>query len=107
MQTLGAKLFSALALWIAPALVFAQDRPYDWGWRVHPMMSGAWGFGMMFMMVLFWGLIIIAVVLAVRWLMRQGSEPRSDSALDILRQRYARGEIDKDEFDARKKDLAS
>lgn len=59
------------------------------------------------MMVLFWGLIIDAVVLAVRWLIRQGSEPRSDSALDILRQRYARGEIDKEEFDARKKDLAS
>jgi putative membrane protein len=35
----------------------------------------------------------------------QGRESRSDIALDILRQRYARGEIDKDQFEALKRDL--
>ena len=69
------------------------------------MMWGAWGFGMMIMMILFWGLIIMAVVLGIRWLVGQSKESRSDSALEILRQRYARGEINKEEFEAKKKDL--
>ena len=66
-------------------------------------MWGPWGIGMMLMMLVFWGLIIVALVLGVRWLLTQGREPRSDSALDILRQRYARGEIDKDQFEAKKR----
>lgn len=86
------------------AVPWAQAGPYDWGG--HPMMWGAWGFGMMIMMILFWALIIVAVVVGIRWLVGQGKEPRSDSALEILRQRYARGEINKDEFEARKRDLS-
>jgi putative membrane protein len=61
---------------------------------------------MMIMMILFWALIIVAVVVGIRWLIGQGKESRPDSALEILRQRYARGEINKDEFEARKKDLS-
>jgi putative membrane protein len=62
---------------------------------------------MMVMMLVFWGLVIVGIVLAIRWLVTQGREPRAtDSALDILRQRYARGGISKEEFDAKKKDLA-
>ena len=56
-------------------------------------------------MLLFWGLVIVGVVLGIRWLISQGKESRSDSALEILRQRYARGEINKEEFEARKRDL--
>jgi putative membrane protein len=69
------------------------------------MMWGAWGFGMMIMMILFWALIVVAVVIGIRWLVGQGKEARSDSAMEILRQRYAHGEINKEEFDAKKKDL--
>jgi putative membrane protein len=58
------------------------------------------------MMILFWVLIIVAVVLGIRWLMGQGKESQSDSALEVLRQRYARGEINKEEFESRKKDLS-
>ena len=88
-----------------PALPWAQGQPYDWGWGGHPMMWGAWGFAMMIMMFLFWVMIIVAVVLGIRWLMAQGKESRSDAAIEILRQRYARGEINKDEFETRRKDL--
>lgn len=70
------------------------------------MMWGAWGIAMMLMMILFWGLIIVAVVLGVRWLVGQGKESPSDSPLEILRQRYARGEMNKEEFELRKKDLS-
>lgn len=85
--------------------VLIQGGSYDWG--MHPMWGfwGGWGIGMMLFMLLFWGLVIVAVVLGIRWLVNQGKETRSDSALEILRQRYARGEINKEEFEARKKDL--
>ncbi|MDP2604543.1 MAG: SHOCT domain-containing protein [Deltaproteobacteria bacterium] len=90
--------------WFTVGLLLVQERAYDWGWGMHPMW-GVWGIGMMLIMLLFWGLIIVAVVLGIRWLVSQGKESRSDSALEILRQRYARGEINKEEFEAKKRDL--
>jgi putative membrane protein len=86
---------------------WAQERGADWGWGMHPMswMWGAWGLGMMLMMLVFWGLVIAGIVLAIRWLAHQGERSRSDRALDILRERYARGEINKDEFEAKQRDL--
>ena len=79
------------------------------------MFGGPWGsggfgiFGMVFMLV-FWVLIIAGIVLVVKWLVEQGRSggaPGSggESALDILKKRYARGEIGKEEFEAKKKDL--
>ncbi len=76
---------------------------------MHPMwgMWGAWGIVMMLMMLVFWGLVTVGIVLAIRWLMHQGKETRAaDAALDILRQRYARGDISKEEFEAKKRDLS-
>jgi putative membrane protein len=58
----------------------------------------------MVMMLLFWGVVIAGLVLAVRAL-RRPDGAAGDRALDILRERYARGEIDKQEFEARKRDL--
>ena len=56
------------------------------------------------MMLLFWGVVIVGLVVAIRWLVGQGRPPQSDRALDILRQRYASGEIGKEEFEANKRD---
>ena len=75
------------------------------------MMWGYDGFGGGMMgigMLLFWGVIIAVIVLVVRgaggsW--RSGGSEREKSALDILRERYARGEIDRKEFEERKRDL--
>ncbi len=94
-----------LVVWATPGLLLAQPRPDGWGGGMHPMWWGAWGFGMMFMMILFWALLIVGLIVGIRWLLGQGKEPRSDTAMGILRQRYARGEIDKDEFEAKKRDL--
>lgn len=98
---------SVLSGMVMPVAAWAQERPYEYGWG-HPMwgMWGPWGIGMMLMMILFWALIIVALVLGIRWLITQGKEPRSDSALEILRQRYARGEINKEEFETKKRELS-
>ena len=79
-----------------------------WG-MMGPGMMG--GFGTMGFMAIIWigvlGLIIWAVVTAVRRPGESGSQNQpADSALEILKKRYARGEINKEEFEAKKKDLA-
>lgn len=107
MARIGLWLLAPMGGLVTPAAVWAQERVSDWGWGPHPMwwMWGTWGFGMMLFILVLWGLVIAGVVLGIRWLVSQGRGPRSDSALDILRQRYARGEINKDEFEAKKRDL--
>lgn len=94
-----------MLFWLTRGTALVQGGAYDWG--MHPMWGfwGAWGIGMMLFMLLFWGLVIAAIVLGIRWLISQGKQSPSDSALEILRQRYARGEINKEEFEARKRDL--
>ena len=73
---------------------------------------GGYGWGMFgaVHMLLWWVLIILGIVVLVRWLVGAGQGGRQsggeDRALSILRERYARGEIDKSEFEARKKDLS-
>lgn len=75
------------------------------GWGGGGMIGG------LFMMVLFWGGLIALVVILVRWLDRDGAArfgPASQrsSALHLLEERFARGEIDKDEFVERKRLLS-
>ncbi|MBI5040739.1 MAG: SHOCT domain-containing protein [Gammaproteobacteria bacterium] len=72
----------------------------DFGWLP--------GFGWIFML-LFWGLVILGIVAIVKWLASagpSGNTPKARAALDILEERYARGEIDRDEFEQKKRDLA-
>ncbi|MDZ7801406.1 MAG: SHOCT domain-containing protein [Trueperaceae bacterium] len=76
---------------------------------------GGWGMGGFggIGMILFWIVLILAIVWLVRALDqgrsqtggRNESSERDDRALDILRERYARGEIDSDEFERRKSEL--
>ena len=94
-----------LAGWLAPDGVLAQGQFYEWHWEMHPMWWWGWGIGMMAMMFLFWALVIVGLIVGIRWLLHKGKEENSDPAIEILRQRYARGEINKDEFEAKKKDL--
>ncbi len=82
----------------------AQERAYECGWGMHPVWW-MWSAGAIGLMLVFWGVVIVGIVLGIRWLVSQGRESRSDSALEILRQRYARGEINKEEFGAKKRDL--
>lgn len=65
-------------------------------------MGGGWfGFVMMFL----WSLVLVAIVVGVLyWVFGQRKESESD-ATEILRERYARGEIDEEEFRERKRSL--
>ncbi|MGE5140818.1 MAG: SHOCT domain-containing protein [Rudaea sp.] len=76
---------------------------------------GLFGFGMV-LMVLFWIAIIAGAVWLVMVLVRGGQSrtgtpylppgaPASQTPLDILKARYARGEINKEQFDAMRRDL--
>jgi len=86
--------------------LLAQGRAYEWRWDMHPMGWWGWGIGMMLIMLLFWGLVIASLVLAIRWLLDQNRHARLVTPLEILKQRYAKGEIDKEEFEAKKLDLS-
>jgi len=79
------------------------------------MMGGGWFVGLI-VLVLFL-LLVGGGIAAVVWFVAQGShgstqagrhEPRRENeALEILRQRYARGEIDREEFQQMREDLQS
>ena len=69
------------------------------------MMWGGWGLGWIFMIV-FWGLLIAGLIFLIRWLVGMTRSRKEESALDILKKRYARGEIDQEEFEKRKKDIS-
>ncbi len=72
------------------------------------MGGGRWGFGMG-LWWLFWIALLVLVVVAIWRLLQRGgggAERRSgESALEILEQRYARGEIDREEYEEKKRDL--
>ncbi len=70
----------------------------DCGWGM--------GFGWIWM-ILFWGLVIAGIVYIVKALSRRaGRSWQEETPLDILKKRYAKGEITKEEFERMKDDLA-
>ncbi len=69
------------------------------------MMGGGWILGPI-MMILFVAAIVAVVVLVVRWLGGAGGPgAKPKAAQDILEERFARGEIDKEEFEQRRQAL--
>jgi putative membrane protein len=74
---------------------------------------GPWGIGMMWLNlltgVLFVFLLIVGIVAGAKWLFADGSwkgQVATETALDSLKKRYARGELTKEEFEVRKRDIA-
>ena len=77
-----------------------------WGW---PMM-GFGGFGMIFGFI-FFVLLIIGIILLIVWLVRRTgyniTDKTSTHSLEILKERYAKGELAKEQYENMKKELMS
>jgi len=69
---------------------------YEYGWHGP-------GFGWMFMMLM-WVLVIAGVVALIKWL-GSSSTQRGETPLEILKTRYARGEINKEEYERMRREL--
>lgn len=84
---------------------------YGPGWG---MMNGwgyggyGYGFGIFHMII--WVVVLVAIVALVVWLVRSatgpGMRPRRSTGLDVLEECYARGEISRDEYLQKKKDIS-
>jgi putative membrane protein len=101
-----------VTLFLAALTVKSFGQGGDWG-AGHEM--GGWGYGGLgwlgiILMVLFWLAVIVGIIFLIRWLavsaaVKGSGATSGDSPLDILKKRYARGEINKEEFEQKKKDL--
>ena len=70
-----------------------------WGWMI-----GGW-----IMMVVFWGLVIVGIVALVRAANNRGggAEPKDkETSVEVLRRRYAAGELTKEQFEEMKRNVA-
>ncbi len=74
--------------------------------------GGGWGAWMFLMMIVFVVAVVVGVIFLARGMTTQGQAPRGPSPegpspKDILKRRYAAGEIDREEFQQRLRDLES
>jgi putative membrane protein len=69
--------------------------------------AGAWPFLVVAiaLKLALWALIVTALIFAVRWLRRQGPHGHLSTPLEILRARYARGEISRQDFESMRQDV--
>ncbi len=103
---------SSVATLAGVAMAHASPGDYD-GYGMGHMWGGGWGmvFGPIFMIIVL-VIIVAAVALVLRWVFG-GADDQSarsddrdeDAALRILRERFARGEIDREEFEERRRAL--
>lgn len=75
-------------------------------WPFHEHMYG-WGPWGIIVMLVFWLLVIAGAVALIRYWMNGRREPGERTSLRILEERYARGEISREEFIEKRKDLVS
>jgi uncharacterized membrane protein len=104
----------ALASLILPAAVWAQATG-EGPWELPPIWWPLAALAALVLLLIVFGwaflnlapliLGIAGAVIGIRWLVRTTARSRSDPAVCLLRERYARGEITREEFEAKRRDL--
>ncbi len=118
-RTIGYWIIAVLGIAV---LLFLLSTLLTGGWqwsRGFGMMPGMmFGYGrfagpvvglMMLSMILFWIAVILGIVWVVRWMAEQSGRRGPDDVdpLEIIRRRYARGEINREEYERLRQDLQS
>lgn len=97
-------IFIIIIAVLIPSLAFSQNNGYghmDDGWH---MMH--YGYGSLIMWLLLIVVIVLLVFLATQLQKGRRNEKRThETALDILKKRYAKGELNKEEFERMKQDM--
>ena len=113
LKSFGVGIFIGLIFLVSISSNVCAHAGRSEGWNMGPGMMGGWGMGWFggIFMILFWILILIGLVFVIKWLIQSTNKGRDDGqsgyrALEILKERYARGEIDKAQFEDMKRDLA-
>jgi len=97
----------ALIFLFYPGLVLADSGSGEFGGcGMMGTFSGSNGFGMMGIGWIFSILILILIIIGIIALIKVVVRPENKSSLNILEERYAKGEISKKEFEQRKKDIS-
>jgi len=83
------------------------DCPQFSGTTGYGMMGGGgyWGLTGIIFMVLFWAALILAVIWLYKQVRGEAAGMKGETALDVLKKRYAAGEITKDQFNEMKKEI--
>jgi putative membrane protein len=115
MKNVSTAIVSTAITAVVPSWAVAQQAfdPDRYGYGPQMMWGGGW-YGLVFgplFMIFVLALVIALAVLLVRWLggpwqgTTSGPAPQGRAPLDILKERFARGEIDKDEYEERRRVL--
>lgn len=98
-KNIGITVLVAAVLTLAGLFLYREMGPgYGYGYGRHMMVAfGGWGMGTM--MLVFWGLILFGLIWLINWALdnTKGAQPSGAQACDareILKRRFARGEID-------------
>ncbi|GEM_PF-370857 len=102
----------AVAGWAVVAMSGAVGAASRYGGGMMPWAWGWMGVGMPIMwlaMLLFWLAVVLGIVALVRWAtdLPRGRSPDRGDAMDIARERYAKGEITREEYERLRDELAS
>jgi putative membrane protein len=118
-KNVGIIIFVVFVLFLAGVFLYREFIPgggYDgfgYGYGRHMMGGGGFGgFGMGGLMLVFWGLVLLGLILMINWLLTAiRNEKRDDSpycdALHILKSRYAKGEIDREQYEQMRREISA
>jgi putative membrane protein len=68
--------------------------------------DSGWWWGGMVHMLLMWGVFILIIAALAKWVFgKPANAPHGKTALEILKERYARGEINREEFEQKRRDI--